>query len=147
MPIQRLNLNSTLESIIIGSPDGIEKMFLLKQPLKKEIDYFAHFTNILSNECQNTYVRVKFEWGYGQRPRVLDMVGKIDDKIIIYKKTNRFSIDSNALDLSRIKERIIEMFPNQEVELCLIITEDIKESTIKNTLTSLGLQINYRIII
>ena len=147
MPIQRININSSLNSIIMGKADGGTKQYLLTHPCKKEIDYFVYFAHVLESENVIPYVRVNYEWEYGQRPRRLDLVGVADRKIIIYKKSDKFSTDSNALDLIRIKEHISSQYPNIGIDAVLIYTEDIDNHVIDDTITSLGLNVSYKKIL
>lgn len=147
MPIQRVNINSSLNSIILGNADGGIKQYLLTYPCKKEIDYFVYFAHILELEHITPYVRVSYDWEYGQRARRIDLVGVTDDRIILYKKTNKFNTDSNALDLTRIKEHISAQYSNIGIDTVLIYTDDVDCRTISDTITSLGLKVNYKIII
>ena len=147
MPIQRININSTLDSIIMGKADGSTKQYLLTRPCKKEIDYFVYFAYVLESESIKPYVRVNYEWEYGQRARRIDLVGVTKDKIILYKKTNKFNTDSNALDLVRIKEHISTQYSNLGVDAVLIYTEDVDNGVINDTISSLGLNVTYKKIL
>lgn len=147
MPIQRININSSLGSIIMGKADGETKQYILTHPCKKEIDYFVYFAHVLETENIKPFVRVNYEWEYGQRARRIDLVGVVDDKIIIYKKTNKFNTDSNALDLVRIKEHISSQYSNLGIESVLIYTEDVDNRVIKDTIDSLGVNVTYKKII
>lgn len=147
MPIQRININSSLESIIKGRADGGEKQFLLNYPCKKEIDYLVYFAHLLEKENIVPYVRVAFDWEYGQRARRIDLVGVDKDTILLYKKANEFNTDSNALDLIRIKNKVNEKYSNLKISTCLIYSERVEERTIQTTLHSLGLDVNYKIMI
>ena len=147
MPIQRININSSLDSIIMGKADGGTKQYLLTHPCKKEIDYFVYFAYVLESENIKPYVRVNYEWEYGQRARRIDLVGVAQNKVILYKKTNKFNTDSNALDLVRIKEHIQSQYTNLGIDAVLIYTEDIDNRIINDTISSLGLNIKYKIIL
>ncbi len=147
MPIQRININSSLDSIINGKADGSTKQYLLTHPCKKEIDYFVYFASVLESERIKPYVRVNYEWEYGQRARRIDLVGVTKDKIILYKKTNKFNTDSNALDLVRIKNHISAQYSNLGVDAVLIYTEDVDNGVINDTISSLGLNVTYKKIL
>ena len=147
MPIQRININSTIDSIIMGKADGGVKQYLLTHPCKKEIDYFVYFAHVLEAENIKPYVRVNYEWEYGQRARRIDLVGVADNKIIIYKKTNRFNTDSNALDLVRIKDHLLSQYSGIGIEAVLIYTEDVDIRVIKDTIDSLGVNVTYKKIL
>ena len=147
MPIQRININSSLNSIIKGKADGGTKQYLLTYPCKKEIDYFVYFAHVLESENVIPYVRVNYEWEYGQRARRIDLVGVANRKLILYKKSNKFNTDSNALDLARIKEHISSQYPNMGIDAVLIYTEDIDNQVIDETITSLGLNVSYKKIL
>lgn len=147
MPIQRININSSLNSIIMGKADGGTKQYFLTHPCKKEIDYFVYFAHVLESEDVIPYVRVNYEWEYGQRARRIDLVGVSDKKLILYKKSNKFNTDSNALDLIRIKEHISSQYPNIGIDAVLIYTEDIDNHIIDDTITSLGLNVSYKKIL
>lgn len=147
MPIQRININSSLDSIIMGKADGGTKQYLLTYPCKKEIDYFVYFAHVLESENITPFVRVNYEWEYGQRARRIDLVGVVDSKIIIYKKTNKFNTDSNALDLVRIKDHISAQYSNLGIDVVLIYTEDIDNRVIDDTISSLGLDVAYKKIL
>jgi len=147
MPIQRININSSLESIINGKADGGTKQYLLTHPCKKEIDYFVYFAHVLESENIKPYVRVNYEWEFGQRARRIDLVGVMKNKIILYKKTNKFNTDSNALDLVRIKEHISKQYSNLGVDAVLIYTEDVDNGIINDTILSLGLNVTYKKIL
>ena len=147
MPIQQININSSLESIINGKADGGTKQYLLTHPCKKEIDYFVYFAHVLESENIKPYVRVNYEWEFGQRARRIDLVGVMKNKIILYKKTNKFNTDSNALDLVRIKEHISKQYSNLGVDAVLIYTEDVDNGIINDTILSLGLNVTYKKIL
>lgn len=147
MPVQRININSSLDSIIKGVADGGVKQYLLTHPCKKEIDYFVYFAHILESENIIPYVRVNYEWEYGQRARRIDLVGVADNKLILYKKTNKFNTDSNALDLIRIKEHISSQYSNLGIDAVLIYTEDVDNRVINDTIASLGLNVSYKKIL
>lgn len=147
MPIQRININSSLDSIIMGKADGGTKQYLLTHPCKKEIDYFVYFAHVLESENIKPYVRVNYEWEYGQRARRIDLVGVTDNRIILYKKTNKFNTDSNALDLVRIKDHISAQYSNLGIDVVLIYTEDIDNHVINDTIASLGLNVTYKKIL
>lgn len=147
MPIQRININSTLDSIIKGKADGGVKQYLLTHPCKKEIDFFVYFAHVLEEENIKPYVRVNYEWEYGQRARRIDLVGVKDNTIIIYKKTNKFNTDSNALDLVRIKDHIATQYSDIGVDAVLIYTEDVDNRVITDTIDSLGINISYKKIL
>lgn len=147
MPIQRININSSLDSIIRGKADGGIKKYLLTHPCKREIDYLVYFAHVLELENIKPYVRVNFEWEYGQRARRIDLVGVTDNKIILYKKTNKFNTDSSALDLVRIKDHISEEYTNLGVDVVLIYTEKIESHIINGIIASLGFSVDYKIIL
>lgn len=115
MPIQRININSSLDSIIMGKADGGTKQYLLTYPCKKEIDYFVYFAYVLETENIKPYVRVNYEWEYGQRARRIDLVGVVQNNIILYKKTNKFNTDSNALDRRYKPESICNQSSDQTI--------------------------------
>lgn len=147
MPIQRININSSLDSIIKGEADGATKQYLISYPCKKEIDFFVYFAHVLESEDIKPYVRVSYVWEYGQRARRIDLVGATNDKIILYKKTNKFNTDSNALDLERIKEHISTQYPNLEIDIVLIYTEEIDNRIIDGIIDSLGVNVKYKKIL
>ena len=131
----------------MGKADGGVKQYLLTHPCKKEIDYFVYFAHVLEAENIKPYVRVNYEWEYGQRARRIDLVGVADNKIIIYKKTNRFNTDSNALDLVRIKDHLLSQYSGIGIEAVLIYTEDVDIRVIKDTIDSLGVNVTYKKIL
>lgn len=147
MPIQQININSTLSSIILGKADGGIKKYLLTLPCKKEIDYFVYFAHVLETENIKPFVRVNYEWEYGQRARRIDLVGVTENKIIIYKKTNKFNTDSNALDLVRIKEHISSQYSNLRIDAVLLYSEDVDNHVINDTISSLGIDVSYKKIL
>ena len=147
MPIQQININSTLNSIIMGKADGGTKQYLLTLPCKKEIDYFVYFAHVLETENIKPFVRVNYEWEYGQRARKIDLVGLTGNKIIIYKKTNKFNTDSNALDLARIKEHILSQYSNLRIDAVLLYSEDVDNRVINDTISSLGIDVSYKKIL
>lgn len=131
----------------MGKADGGTKQYLLTHPCKKEIDYFVYFAHVLESENIKPYVRVNYEWEYGQRARRIDLVGVTDNRIILYKKTNKFNTDSNALDLVRIKDHISAQYSNLGIDVVLIYTEDIDNHVINDTIASLGLNVTYKKIL
>ena len=74
-------------------------------------------------------------------------MGVTKDKIILYKKTNKFNTDSNALDLVRIKDHISAQYSNLGVDVVLIYTEDVDNEVINDTILSLGLNVTYKKIL
>lgn len=147
MPIYGVNINSSLDSIIQGTPDGLYKQFLIEVPCKKELDYLVYYACQISNEGITPFIRVQFDWGYGQRARKLDLVGIKNGELFIYKKSKRFSTDSHALDLSRLSEQIKKHYPDIKVSCVLLFSENIDIDVAKSTINSLGLDVSIKIII
>lgn len=145
MFVYRVNINSNLDSLINGCPDGEEKDFLIKSVRKKEIDYLPFFAYNIAQEGLSPFIRVKFDWGYGQRARKIDLVGIKGNQINIYKKSTIFAVDSNALDLWRIKQCVEEQFSNVSVCCFLIFVEDVDEDSISSTLLSLDLDVKFKV--
>lgn len=131
----------------MGKADGGTKQYLLTLPCKKEIDYFVYFAHVLETENIKPFVRVNYEWEYGQRARKIDLVGLTGNKIIIYKKTNKFNTDSNALDLARIKEHILSQYSNLRIDAVLLYSEDVDNRVINDTISSLGIDVSYKKIL
>ena len=131
----------------MGKADGGIKKYLLTLPCKKEIDYFVYFAHVLETENIKPFVRVNYEWEYGQRARRIDLVGVTENKIIIYKKTNKFNTDSNALDLVRIKEHISSQYSNLRIDAVLLFSENVDNHVINDTISSLGIDVSYKKIL
>lgn len=131
----------------MGKADGGIKKYLLTLPCKKEIDYFVYFAHVLETENIKPFVRVNYEWEYGQRARRIDLVGVTENKIIIYKKTNKFNTDSNALDLVRIKEHISSQYSNLRIDAVLLYSENVDNHVINDTISSLGIDVSYKKIL
>ena len=131
----------------MGKADGGIKKYLLTLPCKKEIDYFVYFAHVLETENIKPFVRVNYEWEYGQRARRIDLVGVTENKIIIYKKTNKFNTDSNALDLVRIKEHITSQYSNLRIDAVLLYSENVDNHVINDTISSLGIDVSYKKIL
>jgi len=147
MPIFRGNINSTLESIVNNSSDGENKQFFFRQPCKKELDTLLYFaSNIESKDC-SVYIRVNYEWKYGFRARRIDLVSKEHNTITLYKKSSKFSTDSNAIDLVRLRESMSNTFPNLTIKCVLLYSEPVEEDSIRQILESLKLDVEYKIII
>ena len=146
MPIHIININSTLPSILEGSPDGDTQNFLLRFPCRSEIDYLVYYSHELESDNRTSYIRVNYEWEYGQRARRIDLVTKEENLITLYKKTSVFATDQNALDLARLKEDISKKFPLYEIECVLIFSKDVDEVSIKQTIASLNLDTKFIII-
>lgn len=143
MPIYRGNINSTLRSIIKDSPDGENKQFLYHVPCKKELDTLLYFADAIETKTCSVFIRVNYEWEYGLRARRIDLVSKEQNIITIYKKTSKFSTDSNALDLARHKDCILQSFPNIDVKCVLLYSEKMEEKSILKTLDSLKLDVGF----
>ena len=146
MPIYRGNINSTLVSIIKDSSDGENKQFFYRIPCKKELDTLLLFAKHLESKNRSVFIRVNYEWEYGLRARRIDLVAKEENTITLYKKSSKFSTDSNAIDLARLKESILKSFPNLNIKCVLLYSERIEENSIRQTLESLELDVEYQII-
>ena len=68
-------------------------------------------------------------------------------EIIIYKKTNKFNTDSNALDLVRIKEHITSQYSNLRIDAVLLYSENVDNHVINDTISSLGIDVSYKKIL
>ena len=147
MFVYRVNINSSLESLVDGNPDGGEKDFIIKEQRKKEIDYLPYFAYQIASDGFLPFIRVKFDWEYGQRPRRIELVGIKNGSFFIYKKSSVFAVDSNALDLWRLKQRIEEKYENISVSCVLIFTEAVNVDSISSTIESLGIDVNIKILI
>lgn len=75
MFVYKVNINSSLESLVDGKPDGEEKDFIIKEQRKKEIDYLPYFAYQIACDGFLPFIRVKFDWEYGQRARRIEPVG------------------------------------------------------------------------
>lgn len=146
MPIYRGNINSTLVSIIDNSSDGENKQFFYHIPCKKELDTLLFFASNLESKDRSVFIRVNYDWEYGLRARRIDLVSKEQNIITLYKKSSKFSTDSNALDLVRLKESVLKSFPNLVVKCVLLYSERIEEDSIRQTLNSLNLDVGFQTI-
>lgn len=146
MPIYRGNINSTLVSIIDNSSDGENKQFFYHMPCKKELDTLLFFASNLESKDRSVYIRVNYDWKYGLRARRIDLVSKEQNIITLYKKSSKFSTDSNALDLVRLKESVLKSFPNLVIKCVLLYSERIEEDSIRQTLNSLNLDVGFQTI-
>ena len=131
MPIYRGNINSTLASIVANSSDGEEKQFFYHVPCKKKLETLVYFASNIESKDRSVFIRVNYEWEYGLRARRIDLVSKEYDTITLYKKSNKFATDSNAMDLYRLKESVSGSFPNLKVK-CMLLYSD----TVKNKVSS-----------
>lgn len=146
MPIYKGNINSTLASIVANSSDGEEKNFFYQMPCKKELDTLVYFASIIESKDRSVFIRVNYEWKYGLRARRIDLVSKEANTITLYKKSSQFATDSNALDLSRLKDSVSDAFPHLNVKCMLLFQNVIEEQRIRKTLDSLKLEVEYIII-
>ncbi|MBO4826342.1 MAG: hypothetical protein J5506_03765 [Prevotella sp.] len=147
MPIYRGNINSTLKSIINNSSDGENKQFFYHHPCKKELDTLLFFASNLESKDRSIFIRVNYDWEYGLRARRIDLVSKEQNTITLYKKSSKFSTDSNAIDLSRIKDSVMKSFPNLIVKCVLLYSERIEEKSVRQTLESLKLDVDFQTIV
>lgn len=147
MPIYRGNINSTLASIIANSSDGEEKKFFYNMPCKNELDTLVYFASNIESKDRLVFIRVNYKWEYGLRARRIDLVSKEANIITLYKKSTKFATDSNAIDLSRLKESILESFPHLNVKCMLLYSDVIEEKTIRQTLNSLKLDVGFMTIL
>jgi hypothetical protein len=123
MFIRRINKGSNLLSIINGNADGKIEQYIIADSPKKDIEkiaYLAHKHMELDEEC---FINVKFDWAYGQRARVLELVSKKDGSITIYKMVSSSNFDKHVLDLQRIKEEIHHKYsiPEEKIKCKLVL--------------------------
>ena len=147
MPIYKGNINSTLASIVANSSDGEEKQFFFHMPCKKELDTLVYFASSLESKERSVFIRVNYEWKYGLRARRIDLVSKEANTITLYKKSTKFATDSNAIDLSRLKKSVADSFPNLNVKCMLLYSDTIEEQSIRQTLDSLNLDVEFMTIL
>lgn len=147
MPIYRGNINSTLASIVANSSDGEEKQFFYHVPCKKELETLVYFASNIESKDRSVFIRVNYEWEYGLRARRIDLVSKEYDTITLYKKSNKFATDSNAMDLYRLKESVSGSFPNLKVKCMLLYSDTVEEQSIQQTLDSLKLDVGFMTIL
>ncbi len=116
-------------------------------PCKKELDTLVYFASNIESKDRFVFIRVKYEWEYGMRARRIDLVSKESNTITLYKKSNKFATDSNAIDLSRLKESVLDSFPHLKVKCMLLYSDIIEEQSIRKTLDSLKLDVGFMIIL
>ena len=146
MPIYKGNINSTLASIVADSSDGEEKQFFYHMPCKKELDTLVYFASSIESENCSVFIRVNYEWEYGLRARRIDLVSKEANTITLYKKSTKFATDSNAIDLSRLKESVTDSFPHVNVKCMLLYSDVVEEQSIRQTLDPLKLDVEFMTI-
>ena len=113
---------------------------------KKELDSFFVFYISLESKDRFVFIRVNYEWKYGLRARRIDLVSKEANTITLYKKSTKFATDSNAIDLSRLKESVSDSFPQLNVKCMLLYSDAIEEQSIRQTLDSLKLDVEFMTI-
>ena len=147
MPIYRGNINSTLASIVANSSDGEKKQFFYHIPCKKELETLVYFASNIESKDRSVFIRVNYEWEYGLRARRIDLVSKEANTITLYKKSSKFATDSNAIDLSRLKESVLDSFPHLNVKCMLLYSDIVEEQSIRQTLDSLKLDVGFMTIL
>ena len=115
-------------------------------PCKKELDALVYFASSIESKDRSVFIRVNYEWEYGLRARRIDLVSKEANTITLYKKSTRFATDTNAIDLSRLKESVAYSFPQLDVKCMLLYSDTIEEQSIRQTLDSLKLDVGYMTI-
>ncbi len=148
MSIFGINTNSTIKSIIEGEADGVIKNYLVLPSPKKELDQLVKIASKLHHNGISPYIKVKYDWEYGQRARVLDIVGCSGEVIHILKKTSINMFDKHAYDLERIKNSLMNTFslPNHNIKTALVFIDNSNREEIDSKMKKLDINIEHFII-
>ena len=140
MLIRSINTGSDLGSIIKGSPNGKDvKYFILEEP-RKDLERISYLANKkIDNGCE-VFIKVKFEWEYGQRARVLEVVSKSGKSITISKFVSVSNFDKHLFDLERIREVIEKQFGiSSDNIICSLVTNSESEANqLKKLIANMG---------
>lgn len=147
MNIINLNINCDISFLLglDGNPGNENKYIVFENP-KKEIEYLVAFSNqLILTKNFNPYIRVKYNWKYGRRPKVIEVVGCDNGVLTLYKKVNPSNFDQHATDLLRIKDEIIDQYKidSELIKCCLVFDKSINTEIIEGLITNLSKGIDY----
>lgn len=147
MNIINLNINCDI-SFLLGfdGNTGNDNKYIVFENPKKEIEYLVAFSNqLILTKNVKPYIRVKYNWKYGRRPKVIEVVGCDNGVLTLYKKVNTSNFDQHATDLLRIKDEIIAQYKidSELIKCCLVFDKSINTEIIEELITNLSKGIDY----
>jgi len=125
MSVLKINCKANISDILSGVESGINRNFIVDTISRKRLKLIVLFSCKLQEKGINTYVEVKFSSKYGAREKRIEIVGKWNNIVTLYKITSHSKFDKDALELSKIVSEIKEDFQNFSIK-GILLCEDCK---------------------
>ena len=143
MLILTVNSKSTIDDIVNDTPSGVNRDYLLNEDSRKRLDVLVCFANKLNEQNFVPFIEVKFASQYSAREKRIEVVGKHNDKIELYKfsATNRF--DKDAIELDRIIRELRNKFADSKMEFTgtLLVDNNADNDFIQQSIKKMNLNV------
>ena len=124
----KLITNSTIQSIIKGTPDGIEKSYLVSGRENK-LNKIIYVASLLKKGLGNQ-VAIEAKYNYGFRNIRIE-IAFLKDKLFLLKILSDFKkIDKEAIKIDAIISKMKVDYGNIEIVGCIVLDCDYKENVI-----------------
>ena len=142
-----IHTKATIQSILSGAPDGIERKYILNFKRTARLDSLVTLASTISQNGKKPFIEVKFQSKYTDRDKRLEVVS-ISDKICeIYKFSSFKRFDKDALEMDRISKELAELFPDfGQFIPSLVFDNEEKIEFIKESIHGMELNINILLI-
>ena len=111
MRVVTLNHNNNITNIINGVEGGRNRDFILTDRDIERLSPIIRFAYKLESEQhKRTYIEVKFDSIYNQRPQRLEIVAVYDQYVEIYKFSNLNRIDHECSRLQRVIDELKRIY-------------------------------------
>lgn len=140
MLVRRINTGSNIASIISNAPDGKATDYIIVDNPTKELDRLTVLANKKIEAGEEAFIKVKFDWEYGQRARVLEVVSRQGDVLTIHKFVSASNFDRHVLDLERLRDLLCSragLGPDC-IRCCLVVQSDEQYIRIKELLREMN---------
>ena len=139
MFVRPIITGGSIDSIIQGLSNGKVRNYLIVDKPRNELERLAYFANKKIETGDSAYLKINYDWEFGQRARVLEVVTRKDAIVTIYKFVSIKNFDQHALDLERIKESIClqGLIAKDNLKICLVTTTPELSERIKELLAEM----------
>lgn len=140
MLIRSINSGSNILSILDNTADGKASNYIISDNPHNDIERITAWACHKADQGYETFIKVKFDWKFGDRARVLEVVAKQNSSIIIYKFVNLSNFDKHTIDLMRIKDELASHFniDHAAIQCCLVTMTASEAAKVAALLNDMG---------
>jgi hypothetical protein len=138
-----IHTKATIDSILSGYPDGVDREYILNPTSNTHLDSLVFFANELLSKGQKSFIEVKFQSKYTNRNKRIEVVGIKDNMCYIYKFSAYRRYDKDAIEVDRIAKELTEIYSSKKVYVPSLIFSDSSDvSFVKESIFNMGLNVN-----